>query len=139
MADLPPDLPQPLIMFDGVCNLCSGWVRFCLAHERGTALRFAAMQSATGQAVLRGLGLPLDVYQSFLFVEEGVVHAKSAGFFRMLRYLRQPWPWLRLARVLPRPVCDWGYDRIARNRYRLFGRQDRCMVPALHLAERFLA
>lgn len=97
------------------------------------------MQSATGQAVLRGLRLPLDVYESFFFVEEGVVYAKSEGFFRMLRYLREPWPWLRLARVLPRSLCDWGYDRIARNRYRLFGRQDHCMVPAVHLAERFLA
>lgn len=139
MVDLPPDLPQPLMLFDGVCNLCSGWVRFCLAHERGTALRFAAMQSATGQAVLRSLGLPLDVYESFLFVEDGAVYAKSDGFFRMLRHLRQPWPWLRLTRVLPRSLCDWGYDRIARNRYRLFGRRDHCMIPAPHVAVRFLA
>jgi len=139
MIDLPPDLPQPLMLFDGVCNLCNGWVRFCLAHERGTALRFAAMQSATGQAVLRRLGLPLDVYESFLFVEDGAVHAKSEGFFRMLHHLRQPWPWLRLARVLPRALCDWGYDGIARNRYRLFGRQDRCMTPSSEVARRFLA
>ena len=139
MADLPPDLPQPLVLFDGVCNLCSGWVRFCLAHERGTALRFAAMQSATGQAVLRSLGLPLDVYESFLFVEDNAVYAKSEGFFRMLRHLSQPWPCLRLARALPRSLSDWGYDRIARNRYRLFGRQDHCMIPGPRVAGRFLA
>ena len=72
--------------------------------RRGSTSR----QSATGQAVLRSLGLPLDVYESFLFVEDDAVYAKSEGFFRMLRHLRQPWPWLRLARGLPRSVSDWA-------------------------------
>jgi predicted DCC family thiol-disulfide oxidoreductase YuxK len=139
MPNLPPDLPQPLVLFDGVCNLCSGWVQFVLVHERERRLHFAAMQSATGQRVLRDLGLPLDVYESFLFIEEGGVHSKSEGFLRMLRHLRRPWPWLRLARILPRALADWAYDRIARNRYRLFGRRDTCMVPRADLAERFLA
>jgi predicted DCC family thiol-disulfide oxidoreductase YuxK len=139
VANLPRDLPQPLVLFDGVCNLCSGWVQFVLAREREPALHFAAMQSSAGQRVLRALGLPLDAYESFLFIEDGAVHTKSRGFFRMLRHLRRPWPWLGFARILPRPLADWGYDRIARNRYRLFGRRDRCMVPRADLADRFLA
>ena len=139
MNTLPPDLPQPLILFDGICNLCSGWVQFVLDHERERAFHFAAVQSVTGQRVLAALGLPRDVYESFLFIEDGVVHTKSRGFFGMLRYLRPPWPWLRVARVVPRPLADWAYDRVARNRYRLFGRRERCVIPRADLADRFLA
>jgi predicted DCC family thiol-disulfide oxidoreductase YuxK len=139
MGDLPPGLPQPLVLFDGVCNLCSFWVRFCLARERGRALRFAAMQSATGESVLRAVGLPLDAYETFLFIEASAVYGKSDGFVRLVRHLRAPWSWLRITRVVPRPLRDWAYDRIARNRYRLFGRREQCLIPGREVADRFLA
>jgi predicted DCC family thiol-disulfide oxidoreductase YuxK len=138
MADPPESSPHPLVLFDGVCNLCSGFVAFCLRHENGRQLRFAAMQSETGQAVLRRLGLPLGAFETFLLLDGDAVYGKSDAFLRLLRYLRRPWPWFRCARVVPRVLRDWGYDRIARNRYRLFGRRDRCLVPGREVEGRFL-
>ncbi|HVM79067.1 MAG TPA: DCC1-like thiol-disulfide oxidoreductase family protein [Stellaceae bacterium] len=128
----------PVVLFDGVCNLCSGFVRFAMARESGRVLRFAAMQSPRGQELLRRHGLPLTNFESFAFLEDGAVHLKSGGFLRIVRYLRRPWPWLAAGRVLPRAFRDWVYDRIARNRYRLFGKRAACMVPAPELLDRFL-
>lgn len=132
------DPPHPLVLFDGVCNLCSGFVAFCLRHESERRLRFVAMQSETGQAVLRRLGLPLNEFETFLLLDGDAVYGKSDAFFRLLRYLRRPWPWFRWARIVPRALRDWGYDRIARNRYRLFGRRDQCLVPGREVEDRFL-
>lgn len=138
MADPPKSAPHPVVLFDGVCNLCSGFVAFCLRHENGRQLRFAAMQSETGQAALRRLGLPLGEFETFLLIEGDAVYGKSDAFLRLLRYLRQPWPWFRWARIVPRALRDWGYDRIARNRYRLFGRRAQCLVPGREVEDRFL-
>ncbi len=101
-------------------------------------LWFAAVQSAVGQAVLKGHGLPADDYESFVLVEQGQAYFKSDAFFRTLRYMTWPWPLLRIGRFLPRALADWLYDRVARNRYALFGRKNACMLPRPELAARFL-
>jgi predicted DCC family thiol-disulfide oxidoreductase YuxK len=139
MTPIRPEHAGPLVLFDGVCNLCSGFVAFYIPRDREGQLRFAAMQSETGQALLRRLGLPLTEFESFLYLEAGQVYGRSDGFLRLVRRLRWPWPWLAIARLVPRPVRDWLYDRIARNRYRLFGRRDQCMMPRSDIADRFLA
>jgi predicted DCC family thiol-disulfide oxidoreductase YuxK len=130
---------KPVMLFDGVCNLCSFWVRFAIARDPSASLRFAAVQSDLGQDFLRRRNLPTDVFESFYLIEEGQIYEKSAAFLRMVRYLRWPWPLLRAARIVPRPLLDWLYDRIARNRYRLFGRRDRCLMPSPEIVGRFLA
>jgi predicted DCC family thiol-disulfide oxidoreductase YuxK len=96
------------------------------------------VQSNLGQDFLRRRNLPTDLFESFYLIEDGRVYEKSTAFLRMVRHLRRPWPLLRAARVLPRPLRDWLYDRIARNRYRLFGRRDRCLMPSPELAGRFV-
>lgn len=89
--------------------------------------------------VLKTRGLPADDYESFVLVEDGKAYFKSDAFFRTLRYMKWPWPLLRVGRILPRVVADWFYDRIARNRYAVFGRKTACMLPRPDLAARFLA
>ncbi|HEY7690102.1 MAG TPA: thiol-disulfide oxidoreductase DCC family protein [Dongiaceae bacterium] len=128
----------PVMLFDGVCNLCSAWVQFAIARDPQARLRFAAVQSPLGQAFLERQGLPSDVYESFYFVEDGIVYEKSTGWFRMVRHLRWPWPWFRALAILPRGLRDFLYDRIARNRYRWFGRRDACLVPTPEIAARFI-
>jgi predicted DCC family thiol-disulfide oxidoreductase YuxK len=130
---------KPVVLFDGVCNLCSFWVRFAIARDPAARLRFAPVQSDLGQDFLRRRNLPTDLVESFYLIEDGRVYEKSTAFLRMVRHLRAPWPLLRAARVLPRPLRDWLYDRIARNRYRLFGRRDSCLMPAPEVASRFVA
>jgi len=130
---------RPVVLFDGVCNLCSGWVAFAIARDPAACLRFAAMQSEFGQEFLRRRGLAVDRFESFYLIDGGRLYQKSDAFLRMARYLRRPWPLFRAARVVPPPLRDWLYDRIARNRYRLFGRREACLVPAADVADRFIA
>ncbi len=129
---------RPVILFDGVCNLCSGGVHFAIARDPAANLRFAAIQSAHGQDFLRRRGLPTDRFESFYLIDSGRVYDKSAGFLRIVRYLRRPWPLLEALRIVPRPLRDWLYDCIARNRYRLFGRRQTCLMPTAEIADRFL-
>ena len=127
-----------LILFDGVCALCSAFVRFVMRHERGPSFTFVSMQSPLGQRVLGHFELPPTGWDSFILVEAGTPFFKSSGMARIAAALRAPWSWLRWIRVVPRPVRDWGYDRVARNRYSLFGRYDSCMIPDPTVAGRFL-
>jgi len=129
---------KPVMLFDGVCHLCSGSVRFAIARDPAANLRFAPIQSRHGQDFLRRRGLPLDDFETFYLIDNGRVFEKSTGFLRMVDSLRWPWPLLKIVRIVPRPVRDWFYDRIARNRYRLFGRRETCLVPTAEIVARFL-
>lgn len=128
-----------MVLFDGVCNLCNGSVRFLAPRDRTGRLRFAHIQSTTGQAVLARHGLPVTDWDSFVFIEDDRAYAKSEAVFRIVRLMRWPWPMLRLLRILPRHAADWLYDRVARNRYALFGKQDLCLVPSDDLRGKFVA
>ncbi len=137
MPDDPPEA-GPLVLFDGVCNLCSWSVQVLAPRDRTGRLRFAAMQSTAGRQVLARHGLPLTDPDSFVLLEDGRVHLKSQAVFRCVRYMGGLWPLLQAGRLLPRRWADWLYDRIARNRYRLFGRKAQCMIPPPEIRRRFL-
>jgi predicted DCC family thiol-disulfide oxidoreductase YuxK len=136
-----PSLPEilgPVVLFDGVCNLCNGTVAFAIARDSASRLRFAVCQSEAGQALLRRFGLPLREFESFVLIEGDRAYVKSEAFLRLVTYLRRPWPSLAALRLVPASVRDFVYDRIARNRYRIFGRRTVCMVPTPDIAARFL-
>lgn len=128
----------PLVLFDGVCNLCNGSVRFLAPRDRTGLLRFAAIQSEAGQAVLRRHGLPLTHWESFVFLEDGVVHRKSSACLRIICYMSNAWPALLVFRAVPRRLSDWVYDRVARNRYAWFGRHEHCLLPTEALRAKFI-
>ena len=132
------EIEGPLVLFDGICNLCSFSVRFLAPRDRTGRLRFASIQSAVGQQVLQRHGLPLQNWDSFVLLDGDRAYLKSEAFFRSVRFMRRPWPLLGLGRIVPSPVADWLYDRIARNRYALFGRKPHCMVPSPELRAKFL-
>jgi predicted DCC family thiol-disulfide oxidoreductase YuxK len=129
---------HPVMVFDGACNLCHGWVRFALKRDRGNRLRFLAAQSNLGQQFLQRNGLPAQIFDSFYLVENAVILHKSAGFLRMVQYLRWPWPWLAIFSVIPARLLDRLYDYIAQNRYRWFGRRELCLIADPAQAARFL-
>lgn len=128
----------PVIVFDGVCLLCSRWVGFVLRHDRQGRIRFAAMQSASGRALLAQHGLDADDPLSFLYVAGGRGYSDSDAIVRVLTGFGGAWRLAGALRVIPRPLRDAGYRLIARNRYRWFGRKDVCMVPDAAVAARFL-
>ena len=130
--------PAPVIVFDGVCALCSRWVRFLLRFDRHGRYRFAAMQGTHGRRLMRAHGLDPDDPLSFLLVEHGHAHTDTDAIVRVLAGLGGPWRLAALARLLPRSLRDRGYRWLARNRYRWFGRHDACHLPAPEQAARFL-
>jgi predicted DCC family thiol-disulfide oxidoreductase YuxK len=132
-----------VIVFDGVCVLCNGWVRFLLRHDRRKRYRFAAMQGEAGRALLARHGLDPDDPVSFLLIEydRGAtprVSTDTTAIRRVLAGLGGFWRLAHLAALLPTFVRDPLYRLIARNRYRLFGRHDACMVPSEEDRARFL-
>jgi predicted DCC family thiol-disulfide oxidoreductase YuxK len=128
----------PLILFDGVCNLCSASVQFVLRRDPRARFRFAALQSAAGRAALAQAGVLGAVPDSIVLVHRGKVRVKSAAALAIARGLRFPWPLLSVFWLVPYPLRDVVYDWVARNRYRWFGKQETCWVPTKELRARFL-
>lgn len=127
-------MDAPLLLYDGDCGLCHGAVRFVLQHERDAAIRFAALQSATGQAWARRAGTGLE---TLLWIEAGEFHVRSDAVILLARHLRWPWRWLGILRLVPRPLRDAGYDLVARHRMRWFGPAT-CDLPDTGNRDRFL-
>ena len=127
-----------VVIFDGVCNLCAHSVKFILNHEAEPKLRFVAMQSPAGARMMREFGFSPEDAKTFVLVADGRPHVKSDAAVRVARYLRGAWKLLGVVRVLPRPIRDWAYDVVARNRYRWFGRAESCMVPTAEIRARFI-
>ncbi len=128
----------PIWLFDGLCILCSSAVRYVLKHEHHHAMRFVAIQSAEGRMLALQHGIDPDDPDSFLFIEKGAASAKSDGVINLARHVSGPARLLLLARVLPRAWRDWIYDRVARNRYSIFGKSVACMLPDMGMRHRFV-
>lgn len=130
----------PVIVFDGVCLLCSRWVRFLLKHDRAERYRFASMQSDGGRALLLEHGLDPDSPLSFLLVDDGRGYTDTDAIARVLRGLqRRRWRWLGGAvRLMPRRLRDPAYRFVARHRYRIFGQSRSCFLPTPEQRARFM-
>ena len=126
-------------MFDGVCVLCNGWVRFLLKHDRARRYRFAAMQSPSGRQLLLAHGLDPDDPTSFLLVDKDQAWRDSDALQRVLVGLGGVWRATRILHLVPVRCRDLLYRAIARNRYRWFGRHDHCYLPTAEQQKRFLS
>ena len=129
---------DPIVLFDGVCNLCNGSVQFLLKRDREGRFRFAALQSDAGRRLLAELGLPVDALGSVVLIEDGKVWRESSAALRIARHLPGAWKLLRVFAAVPRPLRDAVYRWIARNRYRWFGKTATCWLPTPELKARFL-
>lgn len=128
---------QPIVLFDGECLFCQACVRFIVAKERQPLIRFAALQSAAGNALRLEYRVP-DSVDSMLLIEAGRAHLKSSAALRVCRYLRIPWRCLTVLLLVPAGVRNVFYDAFGRRRYQWFGRDDQCMVPDAALKRRFI-
>lgn len=127
-----------LVIFDGVCKLCTHSVHFILAHETEPLFRFAPVQSASGTRLLRELGLDPDDVETFVVIADGKAYLRSDAAIRIAPHLRGAWRWLGAVKFVPRAIRDWIYDLVARNRYRWFGRREQCIVPTAEISARFI-
>lgn len=129
----------PLVLYDGVCGLCSRSVRFLIKRDRDRALRFAPLQGETAAAMrARHPEIP-GTLESVVLIEDGRVHLRSKAFLHVSRYLTRPWRWGWYFRWMPGFLLDLGYRLIARVRYRIWGKADTCELPAPEERARFLA
>ena len=134
-------MPSDIIFFDGVCNLCNGFVQFVIRQDRAGRFRFAALQSDAGQAVLaeHGLTLPAGAaLDSVLLLSGGQLYSHSSAVLRIARGLGGVWALAGVGGLLPRAWRDALYRFVARHRYRWFGRQESCLLPTPELRARFL-
>jgi predicted DCC family thiol-disulfide oxidoreductase YuxK len=130
---------RPIVLFDGVCNVCDRLARFVIAHDPHARLRLAALQSDAGRRLLRAHGLREDDLDTFVLIENGRALVRSTAALRLMTLLGPPWSLLAAFRIVPRPLRDRVYDRVARNRYRWWGKRETCMVPTPDVRSRFLS
>jgi predicted DCC family thiol-disulfide oxidoreductase YuxK len=131
-------VPDNLVLFDGVCNLCSALVQFVIRHDPAAKFRFAAIQSEIGREIFQSHGLDPADLQTFVFVADGRMFVRSDAAIEVVSRFGGAWRILRVFRFVPRVVRDSIYTIVARNRYRWFGRKEVCMVPTPEIKERFL-
>ena len=130
----------PLVVYDGVCGLCSGWVRFILARDGARERhRFASAQSPLGQALYRHYGYDPSDPETLLVIEDGVMHAKRSAVAAVLAGLGRPWSlFAHAVNLIPSRAAERAYDLVARNRYRIGYRAAACIPPPPGTASRFL-
>ena len=130
---------RPIILFDGHCALCSGWVGFVLRHDREAAFRLLPAQTELGTALYRHYRLDPEDYETNILIADGRAYFKSESSIRMLERLGAPWSAARVLRLMPVSLRDRLYEIVARNRLRWFGRRDQCLTTAPRYEDRFLS
>lgn len=126
-AGIPED--EPIVLFDGVCNLCNGFVQFILPRDTDGRFHFASLQSDAGQALLDEHGLQTGELESVVLIEGQQCYVKSDAVIRIATLLGGVYSLLGPLSYVPRGVRDGAYDFVAARRYRWFGRKDRCELP----------
>ena len=130
---------HPVLLFDGVCNLCNQSIQFVIERDPDAVFRFAPLQSDVGEELLEECGLPADHLDSVILVEGDEYYTKSDAALRTAKHLGGVYRLLWPLRVFPRRLRNFVYDFIANRRYRWFGKREQCMMPTPDIASRFLA
>ena len=130
--------PDPVILFDGVCNLCSGSVQFVIKRDRAARFKFAALQSSTASELLKDFKIPFEELSTIILVKGNQYWAKSDAALEIAKGLNGLWPLLYIFKLVPKVLRNSIYDWIARNRYKWFGKKDECWIPTPELRQRFL-
>jgi predicted DCC family thiol-disulfide oxidoreductase YuxK len=130
-------VPDRVILFDGVCVLCSRWARFVIERDPEASFRFVAIQEPYGEALAQRLDIDTVFAETNAAIIAGRAFFKSDVSIEVLSRL-SGWRWVRLGRLVPRALRDAVYDLIARNRYRWFGQTEQCALPTPDLARHFL-
>ncbi len=127
----------PIYIYDGQCVLCSRAVQYVLRYEDRPEMRFVAIQSETGKELSKDNGVDPDNPDTFLLIIGDKVLKSSDALIALIRYAGGPARWLLILRLFPRPIRDFLYRRIAKNRYRIFGKYETCFVPDMAMRARF--
>ncbi len=132
-------MENPIVFFDGVCNLCNQSVQFIIRHDPKQYFKFAALQSAFAKEILKPYHIDTTAFQSIVYLEGNKVYQNSDAVLHIARHLNKGYKFLYIFRFVPRFIRDALYKFIAKNRYKWMGKKEACMIPTPALKERFLA
>jgi len=128
---------NPIILFDGVCNLCNGTVDFLMRHDYKKQFRFASIQSEAAQLLFRKFQIPAET-DSVILIKSNQVYFESDAGIEIAGMLHFPWKIGVIFRIVPKKMRDNIYRWIAKNRYRWFGKRDICRIPDPSEKESFI-
>ncbi|ENX59400.1 MULTISPECIES: thiol-disulfide oxidoreductase DCC family protein [Acinetobacter] len=140
-------MPKPLqqliqdhniILFDGVCVLCSAWANFMIKHDQHCQFKLVSVQSNIGQQLLIYCHLPTDHFETMVLLENGQCYTESTAFLRIVQRLDSPYASLKYARIIPKLIRNFAYRHIALNRYHLFGKTEQCYRVTPETQQHFL-
>jgi predicted DCC family thiol-disulfide oxidoreductase YuxK len=133
-----PVTSKAIILFDGVCNFCNSSVNFVMKHDKKDRFRFAPLQSATGKKILQQFHEDTDATDSVILIENSGLYKRSTAILRIAKRLGGAYLLLYGFMIVPRFLRDAVYNFIGRNRYKWFGKKDRCMVPTEEVKKKFM-
>ncbi len=127
-----------VILFDGVCNLCNGFVRFVLKRDKKKVFQFASLQSKYGTALSTYFKLPTSNPETIVLYDGENIFTESDAVIKIVSSLYGIWKSTIILKIVPGFIRNWFYRLIARNRYKIFGKKDQCMMPAENVKDRFV-
>ena len=128
---------KAIVLFDGVCNLCNGLVKFIIRHDKKAIFMFGTLQSQKAEELLASHSISTGEIKTIILIEEGRTFQKSTAALRILSKLPW-WGWTKIFMIVPRIIRDFVYDMVAKYRYKIFGKKDTCMIPTPDLQARFM-
>jgi len=132
-------LEEPIVVFDGVCNLCEDSVAFIIARDPEAKFKFVSAQSPIGKEIQERYGIDAIEDETVILIKNGKVFTHSDASLEISKDLTGPWRLLRYAKAVPRPIRNRVYSIIAKNRYKWFGKKNECMLPRPEIKARFLS
>ena len=131
-------MDKPILLFDGVCNLCNSSVQTLIKMDKTGKFRLASLQSEVGQALLEKFSLPKEELSSVVLIDKEKAYLRSDVPLEVLRKLGSGWQFFYVFKIIPKFLRDTIYNFIAQNRYRWFGKEEACMIPTAEVRGRFL-
>jgi len=126
------------ILFDGICNLCNGAVKFIIKHDKKEKFRFGSLQSDSAKKLLEPYHLPTEELNSFVLIEDGKIYLRSRAVLRIASQLDGAWKLTSAFYIFPSFISDAVYNFVAKTRYKVFGKREKCMAPTTELKNRFI-
>jgi predicted DCC family thiol-disulfide oxidoreductase YuxK len=129
---------KSIVLFDGVCNLCNGFINFLIDRDPHDRFQFGSLQSESAKELLRPFNYSADELSTLLLIQDGQLHSQSTAVLKIFRQMSGAWPLMYAFIVLPKAFRDFVYNLVARNRYRIFGRKEACRIPTPELRSKFV-
>jgi len=129
---------SPVILFDGICNLCCWWVRFLLKQDKKEKFRYASIQSVSGERLFKSAGLDNNTLKTIVYMKGNDVFIESAAVLEILKELGGLWVITGIFKQIPTSIRDNCYLFISKYRYKIFGKRSSCYIPTPENNKRFL-